>query len=488
MFNNFKNIILTILLFVTSSLSAQYVYEWNDYYGGDGMDEVASLVRLYDGNIFITGISKSTVDAMWLVKINSDGVRMWSHLYKGYATMRPTKIIETHDHNIVVTGIVAEQDSAAHKIWVVKMTTSGVILWEKLYSGNGDASSTDIVETFDRGLVISGYTSEDIHLPPDWYVLKLDSLGNKVWDKAMGSPYDDRATSVAQLYDSSLIVVGYISFAKGGHKKASITKFTPSGYDLWANDIKIGRWSEANSVVATSDSNFIIAAEVKQDHFFDFSILVMKMNPNGDTIWTCPVKKPMWEHPVSIIETYDKGYAVSYTSKTDGVGNTNVAVLKFSPYGEIAWERVFYRKSDDYASDIIEDANNALVIGASTYSIDKAWNYGIVKFKSLEMSDMRFVFPFDNIATVFTQKMPVNAVITGYQKPLEVKVYINMQYVTTITDFQQKDTIGNEFTWENEIPLKYGENNIDFVVTDYKDFKFVKSKKIYYFPNSTPHW
>ncbi|MBN2890849.1 MAG: hypothetical protein JXL97_03195 [Bacteroidales bacterium] len=488
MCNFFKNIILIFFLLSNLCLSAQYVYEWNDYYGGDGMDEVSSMVKTYDGNIFIVGTVKDTTDAMWLVKINTDGIRLWSKLYAEYPLMRPTKIIETKDKNLLITGIISEDNSAPHKIWVIKLNSSGEILWEKLYPGNGDAFSTDMIETFDKGILISGYTAQNIHLDNDWYVLKLDSLGNFVWDKSFGSPYDDRATSVTELYDSTIIVVGYISYSYGSYKKGSITKFTADGVDLWADDIKIGRWSTANSISSTSDSCFVVAAEVKKGHFMDFSILILKMNPQGDTVWTREIQKPMWEHPVSIIETYDKGYAIAYTSKKDGVGNTNVAVMKLSPRGEIAWEKIFTRKSDDYASDIIEDANNGLVIGASTYTIDKAWNFGIVKFKSLEMSDMKFISPIAPIATIYTERLPVSATITGYKKPVEVKIYVNMQHITTITNFEQIDHTSNQYSWNNEIPLNYGLNVIDFIVTDYKNYKFVKSKKIYYLPNSTPHW
>jgi len=453
------------------------------------MDQIASMVKTFDGNIFVVGSVKDSTDGMWLVKINNTGERIWSKLYIDFTLMRPTKIIETSDKNLVITAIVAEHDSIEHRIWVAKYNTFGELLWEKLYRGRGDAFSTDIIETHDKGLVISGYTAQDIHLDNDWYILKLDSLGNKLWDNSFGSPYDDRATSLTELYDSTIMVVGYISFSYGGHKKASIIKFSSDGFDLWANDIKIGRWATANSITSTSDSCFVVVAEVKKGHFMDFSILIMKMTPNGDTIWTRDIQKPMWEHPVSIIETYDKGFALAYTNKKDGVGNTNVAVMKLSPKGEVAWEKTFTRKSDDYASQVIEDANNGLVIGASTYSIDKAWNYGIVKFKSLEMSDMKFISPIDPIATVYTERLPVSATISGYKQPVEVKVYINMQHVTTITDFEENDkTDVNLYTWQNDIHLNYGLNIIDFVVTDYKNFKFIKTKKIYYLPNSTPHW
>lgn len=489
MFKIKKHIIYIFLLFLKITVSGQYVYEWNDYYGGDGMDEVASMVKTYDDNIFIMGSVKDTTDGIWIVKIAPNGVRMWSRLYTKYPMMRATKIIESNDKNLILTGIVAENDSTAHKIFVVKMNTSGEVFWEKLYNGRGNANSTDIIQTYDKGYAISGYTSYDVHGDNNWYILKIDSLGNTLWDKSFGLDYDDRATSLTQLFDSTLVVGGYITYADGAYKKGSVSQFSKDGIDLWVRDFRRNEWFTVNSVASTSDSCFVLAAEEKKDHFFDHNIVVMKMTANGDTIWTKEIIKPMMEHPVSIIETYDQGYAVAYSEIKDGVGNTNVAVTKLSFKGEVSWERIFERKSDDYASQLIEDANNALMIGASTYSIDKAWNFGVLKFKSLEMSDMFFMSPIATIATVYTDSLPVSAKITGYKKPVEVKVYVNLNHVSTITNFDEKDiTFTNEYSWEKKIQLNYGLNIIDFIVTDYKDFTFIKTKKIYYLPNSTPHW
>lgn len=483
-----RNIIWLAFLLPPLFLNAQYLYEWNDYYGGNGMDEVASLTKTSEGEVFITGLVKDSIDAMWLVKIDSKGKKLWSKIYSEYSLMQPKKIIETSDKNLVITGIVAEGDSVPHKIWIIKINKAGDILWEKLYSGKGDAYSTDLIETFDKGLVISGYTSKNVHLHPDWYVLKVDSLGNKMWDKSFGSPYDDRALALTQLFDSTIMVVGYISYSYGGFKKASYTKFTNSGIDLWADDLNLGQWSVANSVTSTSDSAFIISAEIKMKDLIDFNMVILKMDISGDTIWTKRIKKRLWEHPVSIIETYDRGFAIAYTSKTDGVGNTNVALMKLSPLGEMLWDSVFHRNSDDYAAEVIEGPNNGLIMGVSTFTLQKAWNYGVLKFKSIEMSDLKFLRPHKPVATVYNKNLNVNAIITGYKKPINVKVYVNRKLVKTFTSFKRKPDKTNEYILENQLNLENGLNIIDYVVTDYKEFKFVKSRKIYYLPNATPHW
>jgi hypothetical protein len=254
-----RHIFLLVLLMITISLSAQYEYEWNDYYDTKSMEEVASIARCSSGEIIMTGIAKDTTDVMWIVKTSPSGVQLWSKTYTAYPLLHPVKVIETSDKNILFAGTVAEGDSVPHKIWLMKIDQFGRILWERLYSGIGDAYCTDVVETFDKGLVISGYSAVNADEFPDWYILKVDSVGYKIWDKTFGSKYDDRTTGVDQMYDSSIIVVGYMGYSYGGFKRASMSRFTRSGAELNYADFRFAEWSSANSVVAASDSTCVIA-------------------------------------------------------------------------------------------------------------------------------------------------------------------------------------------------------------------------------------
>lgn len=488
MYNIHRHIILIIFFLSSTNLYAQYTYEWSDYYDRNSMEEVASIVRTSDDNIFIVGQSKDTVDGVWLVKISPEGKKMWTRSYTGFPLMRAAKIIETQDDKIIIVGTASELDTMYHKIWLMKTTLTGDVLWEKLYKGQGEAISTDAIITANNEIVISGYTSKTPDSETDWYVIKLDSLGNKVWDKSFGSGYNDRAMSLTQLYDNSLIVAGYNSYSKGGLKKATILKLLDSGIDLWAQDIKLGKWSTANSVVATSDSNFVLLTEVKRKGLINFNTVVYKMTPKGDSIWSIEINKEFMAHPANVIETYDLGYAIAYTNKSDGVGNTNISVIKLNLDGKIDWERVFVRKSDDYASQIIEDNNNALFIGASTFSIGKAWNYGIIKFKNIERSDLIFKNIIKNAITLFNDTVVVDANIVGYKKPKILKVYNNSELIYFTNEFKLTDAENYFYNIKLKISLHKGLNVIDFIITDYKDYTFLKSKKMYYIPASSPHW
>jgi hypothetical protein len=90
--------------------------------------------------------------------------------------------------------------------------------------------------------------------------------------------------------------------------------------------------------------------------------------------------------------------------------------------------------------------------------------------------------------TYYKEDLPVNAYIVGYKKPKEVKIYNNRLLNDTLIDFKIDEKKTNTYLFNYDVALKPGVNNIDFIVTDYKDFKFVRSLRVFYVPEPLPHW
>ncbi len=485
-----RKIIISISLLFTFIVSqAQYQYEWNDYYDNTSMERVSSLTVTADGGTMILGSADKDKDRIWLVKINAKGQKVWSKILSPFMWMNPAKIISTHDDNIVIAASVSERDTVRHKIWLAKIDYSGRILWERLYNGIGDAFCSDVIETNDHGFVIVGATAQTPDDSTDWYVLKVDSLGIKKWDYYYGGRYNDRATAVVQYYDSTIFVAGFITYAHGSYQKGAVNQFSNDGVNINFWDFKQTRWSTVNDIVVTRDSNLAVLINLRTtSEVLDMDMAVIKMTPNGDVLWKTDLDTVFRNIAVSMIETYDEGFAIAYTCKRDGVFNADAAMVKLNPDGKIVWQDVFRHKSDDYVAQIIEGVDNSVLIGISTHGIDVGWNYGVLKYRSIEQSDLIFFSPKDKILTYYSGFLPVYGYIRGYKKPKNLKIYINRKLWKDVNHFSIMPYEEHKFLVNYDIPLHYGKNVIDFVVTDYKNYKFVKSKTVYYLPSPARHW
>ena len=97
----------------------------------------------------------------------------------------------------------------------MKLDLSGNIVWQKFYGGNGSDSGTTMINTADGGLIVAGSTysnNGDVgnnYGHNDWWVLKLDQLGNIEWENNYGGSDSENALSIIQSSDYGYLVVGF---------------------------------------------------------------------------------------------------------------------------------------------------------------------------------------------------------------------------------------------------------------------------------------
>ncbi len=457
-------------------------------YGGDAWDNAKATVQTNNGSIIIAGTAKSSNEVMWLVRITNRGRKLWSQIYPLYPVISPESIIETSDSSIVIAGYTAEHDSMPRNLWVVKLDTLGKVIWEKNYDGKGDSYASQIIQTKDKGFAIAGYTATAIDEPYDWWILKLDSLGNFMWDDSFGTTTNDKALGITELHDGSIMAVGYSTNTGGIYRKMGVTKFNQSGINLFYQEYQFSVWTEATSIITASDSSLVISGYTRIDPLIDFDAFILKIAPNGDSIWANTYPSGKWEHTTNVIETYDKGFAIGATSRTGYELQNNFLLIKFNKKGEFVLTETFKRKSNDFVSGIIETDDNGILMVGTTSHFGNGLDYALLKYKSLDRSEMVFINPTDSVLSINIDSIKIETCIQGFDTPKKVVVFINDNYITTITNFEESPDPDCDYIFNYDAKLENGINIIKFEVTDFKDFKFTKQKVIYYIPTPAIIW
>ena|SRR5450432_1763948 len=166
---HYPAIILSLCLCSLAGLAQQLApgIAWQKSLGGSGDDQANSIVKTVDGGFIIAGTSKS-----------NDGD---------------------------VTGHHGSIDST--DAWVVKLSSSGSIQWQKSIGGSGVDELDQIIPTNDGNFVAIGHTSSndgDVsgnHGDWDIWVVKIDRNGNILWQKCLGGSLRDKAASIRQTID-----------------------------------------------------------------------------------------------------------------------------------------------------------------------------------------------------------------------------------------------------------------------------------------------
>ena len=94
-------------------------------------------------------------------------------------------------------GNITDKQDDSFDYWVIKFNVQHTIEWQKTYGGSDDDRGREIIQTQDGGYAIVGTSaSDDFDLTEsngsqDFWIAKLDALGNISWQKSFGFQGDD---------------------------------------------------------------------------------------------------------------------------------------------------------------------------------------------------------------------------------------------------------------------------------------------------------
>jgi hypothetical protein len=112
----------------------------------------------------------------------------------------------------VIAGLVHNLPSLHDQGLLLRVSSSGNLLWQRLIGGLRDEIFDDLVELPDRGYLLVGRTTSfgNGYTQPDWFIVRCDSSGNLRWMDTYGAVnFGEYATSVELWSDSVAIVAGY---------------------------------------------------------------------------------------------------------------------------------------------------------------------------------------------------------------------------------------------------------------------------------------
>ena len=210
-------------------LSVDGTLEWSQYFGGTFTDTAYDIVEMGEGGYIIVGSSDSTdVDITdnkgsydyWIVRISENGKLIWEKNYGGDEIDEARGIVSSGDGNYLIVGDTRSSNDdvslnhGAADVWVIKINSSGELLWEKTYGGTDFDAGRAICPSQNGGFVLAGSSrSADGDLTEnmgqnDAWVLKIDDSGSLVWEGSLGGTKIDLAHSVTELVDGTVIAVG----------------------------------------------------------------------------------------------------------------------------------------------------------------------------------------------------------------------------------------------------------------------------------------
>lgn len=262
--------------------------EWEQQYGGSSSDQITSIKQTPDLGYIATGYSNSTDgdvgsnrgdNDIWVIKMDASGDLEWSHTYGGSGNDESQSIQLTPDGGYIIAGSSNSSDGdltnnkGDYDIWLLKLNSSGEIIWEKNYGGSNADKAQSIKNVSTGGYIVAGWSgsmnndvTENFGALDIW-IVKVNNQGNIEWEKSYGGSGFDRCNDIQETSDGDFVATGHTTSDDGEFDQSSNFK------DIW-----VMRFS-ASSLTSTNDHQLVQSVIIfPNPNSGQFSIITENIN------------------------------------------------------------------------------------------------------------------------------------------------------------------------------------------------------------------
>ncbi len=163
----------------------------------------------------------------WLVKVDSSGNHEWNQTYGEAYFDHALSVVETSDGGYALAGVSESSGAGYSDFWLVKVDSSGNHLWNQTYGGALWEEAECVVETSDGGYALAGFTESFGAGFADFWLVKTDAAGNMLWNKTCGGTENDFAFSVVETSDGGYALAGSTDSFGAGSNDFWLVKLAP---------------------------------------------------------------------------------------------------------------------------------------------------------------------------------------------------------------------------------------------------------------------
>ena len=406
-----KRISIVCLFFVSTYIYGQapFQIEWQKSLGGTSADYAYSIEPTLDHGFIVIGSSLSNDGDVsgnhgeadiWAVKLNDIGQVSWKKAFGGSANDGAYDVKQTSDGGYIIAGYTASNDgdvSGNHgesDFWIIKLDALGNISWQNAVGGNSNEVAHSIDITSDGGYIAMGYTLSNAgdvignHGEADIWVVKFDESGNISWQKCLGGSSSEEGYEIEQTADGGYIIAGSTQSNNGdvssnnGSSDYWVVKLDAMGELSWENSFGGNYNDVAHSVNQTSDGGYLVAgissssngdvtnANGGRDYW------VIKLDGSGNLSWQKALGGEDTDISYSVRETEDGGCIVAgFSTSTNGNisgnhGDSDYWITKLDHSGNFSWQQTIGGAATDDPQSIKETLDGGYVVAGYSYSDD----------------------------------------------------------------------------------------------------------------------
>ncbi len=446
--------------------SQEYQLTWQNCFGGSMLDGAYDIVSLDNGYIIAGGTGSNDGDISysygngdgWLVRIDNAGNLIWEKTLGGSDSEAFSRIIATSDNNFYLLGISWSSDGdisndpypGSPDYWIVKIDSTGNIIWDKIVGGNEGEVLFTGAPTLDGGVVAIGYTDSsdgDVSLHyggADTWAVKISSEGELEWDYTVGTDWIDKGQAILATSDGGYLISSNSSIHEDAIGNITCTPHSYGWFEgvLFKLDANLNvQWQQC---YGGSDNDGIFGIhEIEDGYVFTGSTSsndgdvsgwhgesdswVVKIDYNGNIIWQNPLGGSRSESGSNILQTTDGGsvsIVSTYSNNGDVSGNHSISeydadiwFVKLNSEGELILQQCFGGAGSEIINfGVVKKSDNNFVIAGQTY-YGPSYDVGCAPHGSLGIDTDFWVFEIEDTSTNVVNYIESEDMLKVYPNP-----------------------------------------------------------------------
>lgn len=230
------------------------------------------------------------------------------------------------------------------KASVFRTDATGNVQWEYFIDPGinqlSDTMPIQMVSTPDMGAAVACYIRRDSAGMNFSYrhLIKLDSLGNVVFERSYRRPEDYLSSSLAQLSNGDFILTSYV-YPQAAADSVNFMRTDPLGNVIWEKSYRYDQVSQTALVKETVTGDLALALTNK---FFSFGLSanLFLVNSMGDSLWFGDLSPVQGDYQLgAILPTADSGFVL--TGNYTGGSVHEGWIGKYDKNRSLTWSSTF---------------------------------------------------------------------------------------------------------------------------------------------------
>lgn len=290
------------------------------HFGGSNNEGGYSIQETSDGNYIIAGntwsYSQYGQADVWLIKLDGNANFIWDKKFGGSQRDDGFSVQQTSDGGFVISGYTESFGAGNADVYLIKTDVNGDLVWDATYGGVNNEHGESVLQTPDGGYIIAGWTESFGSGGADIYVVKTDENGTAVWDTTIGGPGDDYGQSITSTFDGAYIIVGRTSSYGQGGEDIYLVKINDLGEVIWETTYGGSGNEWGYSIDNSNDCGYIVTGYTESFGAGGKDVWLIKLGSETGTI-TGTVTSPnggLLRVPVNLVNFEGQLHSTSITN------------------------------------------------------------------------------------------------------------------------------------------------------------------------------